>query len=163
MHDDTNDTNTEIPLLKPQAQGSLLLTSVTPKVFGAVLPTQTFNLSVETTKSIDLSNNVNNKVENNLEMLSNNTTNVMVINSGLQCLFGIPRVVGGIINYSQGNEFNSHPEGSVANLQCINGTRSIGPTTASCVNGLWSPMILGPCSLIIENEINTKLQQSKNI
>lgn len=158
-----DDTNTPTPdsANAPKAMGSLTFTSAIPQIFGAVLPTTDFNLKTGTTNSFGLLNTNNNGMGNNFGVSINSTTNSISSNSGLPCIFGISPVTAGTITYSQGNVLGPYPAGTTANLQCINKKAPIGATAAFCANGLWSPMILGPCNLMLENSFSTGLQQSK--
>lgn len=138
--------------LQPMAMGSLTFTSAIPQVFGAVLPNNGF----------DVMNTgiTNNGIKNNVAM-PDSVTSTLSVNSGPQCIFGIPPVTTGTITYSQGGLLGPYPVGTVANLQCTSGSAPIGATTANCINGSWSPVILEPCNAISSNGLGAGLGQSK--
>ncbi|KAH7726911.1 Protein F36H2.3 e [Aphelenchoides avenae] len=56
-----------------------------------------------------------------------------------QCIAGMPPVLGGTIQYTQGGVFGPYPPGTTATLMCSNGAPSVGQNTATCQNGMWNP------------------------
>uniref|UniRef100_A0A914HYG1 Sushi domain-containing protein n=1 Tax=Globodera rostochiensis TaxID=31243 RepID=A0A914HYG1_GLORO len=67
-----------------------------------------------------------------------------------QCLSGVsPLSLGlGTVIYTNGeNQFSGpYPSGTIATLQCPAGQIPSGTTSASCLNGIWQPSVLGSCS-----------------
>lgn len=67
-------------------------------------------------------------------------------NTGGQCLAGIPAVLNGNLVYSLGNQLaGPYPQGTVVTLRCLNGQLPNGPSSSSCLGGIWQPPTLGPC------------------
>ncbi|KAE9421715.1 hypothetical protein Angca_003116 [Angiostrongylus cantonensis] len=74
---------------------------------------------------------------------------ISAINSGdttRQCLTGVPFVVNGVINYSNGKQLGPWQQGSTATLFCNNGYVASGAIMSTCMgNGRWLPETLGQC------------------
>lgn len=60
-------------------------------------------------------------------------------------MFGLLPPLNGNIVYSSGSTFGPWQSGSMANLQCNSGYSPSGPSSATCINGQFSPSTLGPC------------------
>ncbi|CAB3408713.1 unnamed protein product [Caenorhabditis bovis] len=65
----------------------------------------------------------------------------------LQCTSMIAPL-GGQVQYSNGATMGPYPSGTTATATCSNGGSVQGSTTATCQNGMWSPMFFGTCSII---------------
>ncbi|VDK48533.1 unnamed protein product [Anisakis simplex] len=62
------------------------------------------------------------------------------------CLFALPAVLNGNIQYSTGTSIGPFVSSSTATLTCSFGSVPLGPMTSTCANGSWQPPNLGPCS-----------------
>ncbi|VDM40454.1 unnamed protein product [Toxocara canis] len=63
-----------------------------------------------------------------------------------QCLFALPSVSNGNIQYSSGSSIGPFNSGTSASLTCNSGSTLMGPMTSFCSYGVWQPSSLGPCS-----------------
>lgn len=61
------------------------------------------------------------------------------------CVTGIASPTNGYINYSIGSSNGPFPVGTIATLNCDLGFKSVGVTSSTCTNGIWSPLVLGQC------------------
>uniref|UniRef100_A0A915ACB0 Sushi domain-containing protein n=1 Tax=Parascaris univalens TaxID=6257 RepID=A0A915ACB0_PARUN len=71
-----------------------------------------------------------------------------------QCLFALPSVSNGNIQYSGGNSVGPFHSGTSASLICNFGFTPTGSTTSFCSNGVWQPSNLGSCRTNGINEYN---------
>uniref|UniRef100_A0A9J2PD48 Sushi domain-containing protein n=1 Tax=Ascaris lumbricoides TaxID=6252 RepID=A0A9J2PD48_ASCLU len=71
-----------------------------------------------------------------------------------QCLFALPSVSNGNIQYSGGNSVGPFHSGTSATLICNFGFTPTGSTTSFCSNGIWQPSSLGSCRTNGINEHN---------
>uniref|UniRef100_A0A915CP18 Sushi domain-containing protein n=1 Tax=Ditylenchus dipsaci TaxID=166011 RepID=A0A915CP18_9BILA len=62
-----------------------------------------------------------------------------VLHLYLQCLEALSHI------HRWGGQWGPFPQSTIATLQCLNGQMASGSTSASCMNGFWSPASLGPC------------------
>uniref|UniRef100_A0A1I7VSH6 Sushi, von Willebrand factor type A, EGF and pentraxin domain-containing protein 1 n=1 Tax=Loa loa TaxID=7209 RepID=A0A1I7VSH6_LOALO len=61
------------------------------------------------------------------------------------CVTGIAPPTNGYINYSTGSSKRPFPTETVATMSCDLGFRPVGVTSSTCLNGIWSPPVLGQC------------------
>lgn len=62
------------------------------------------------------------------------------------CVTEITPPTNGYISYSSGSSSSRpFPSGTVANMNCNHGFKPVGITSSTCLNGIWSPLVLGQC------------------
>ncbi|KJH46219.1 sushi domain protein [Dictyocaulus viviparus] len=64
--------------------------------------------------------------------------------TGTQCNSAPTVSFGATLSYSSGSEFGPWESGTKASMTCPFGQSVIGPSTSTCINGIWS--MLGTCS-----------------
>ncbi|VDN07763.1 unnamed protein product [Thelazia callipaeda] len=70
-----------------------------------------------------------------------------LLSATTQCLFELPVVANGRIQYSTGSVLAPYDSGTTASLICNFGSTPIGATLSVCTNGVWNPPVLGQCPL----------------
>uniref|UniRef100_A0AAF5Q335 Sushi domain-containing protein n=2 Tax=Wuchereria bancrofti TaxID=6293 RepID=A0AAF5Q335_WUCBA len=73
------------------------------------------------------------------------TTQCIQYNSGSNCVTGIAPPMNGYITYSTGTNKRPFSSGTVATISCDYGFKSVGAISSTCLNGIWSPLVLGQC------------------
>lgn len=61
------------------------------------------------------------------------------------CVTDITPPENGYISYSTGSNNGPFPPGTVAKINCDDDFKLVGTTSSTCLNGIWSPLILGKC------------------
>uniref|UniRef100_A0A915PX47 Sushi domain-containing protein n=1 Tax=Setaria digitata TaxID=48799 RepID=A0A915PX47_9BILA len=61
------------------------------------------------------------------------------------CATGIVPPANGYIAYSSGSITEPFPARTVATIGCNSGFKPIGAISSTCLNGIWSPLLLGQC------------------
>uniref|UniRef100_A0A1I7ZLD9 Sushi domain-containing protein n=1 Tax=Steinernema glaseri TaxID=37863 RepID=A0A1I7ZLD9_9BILA len=79
---------------------------------------------------------------------------------GSQCFGGLPLVVGGRIQYSNGATVGPFPIGTSAQLLCDQPGMLRGIQSSQCANGVWTPSQLGTCSAQLYNPPASTSSQS---
>uniref|UniRef100_A0A0N4ZV73 Sushi domain-containing protein n=1 Tax=Parastrongyloides trichosuri TaxID=131310 RepID=A0A0N4ZV73_PARTI len=75
-----------------------------------------------------------------------NSLTLPTITSMTSCTTPVSSELGGSISYTQGTTYGPYPHLTVATLSCDVGSTISGTSTATCMNGVWSPSSLGKCS-----------------
>ncbi|CAG9530079.1 unnamed protein product [Cercopithifilaria johnstoni] len=61
------------------------------------------------------------------------------------CVTDITPPTNGYISYSNGSSKRPFSPGTVATINCDHGFKPVGTTSLTCLNGIWSPLVLGQC------------------
>ncbi|KAL3997803.1 Sushi domain (SCR repeat) family protein [Acanthocheilonema viteae] len=94
----------------------------------------------ENSSNIPLTNNLNNAILNTT--LVSPSQIVTLVGS---CVTGITPPANGYISYSTGSSNRPFPSGTVATINCDRGFKPVGITSSTCLNGIWSPLVVGQC------------------